>query len=409
MRLRWTVIVVSFASVVLFACTPDLTGTGGPSLIDAVSVVGDTGTAGSGTSPGGSQTLPTAQTQNAPTTLSGSVAASGDYRLFDAGAGTTGDEWIVKPAAGSDTSFLVVLFDADHELLRRELVSPRTTLEHVVRTATPTIYVGVAPANGSGGGDFSFVVTQRAGVAIPAPAQQVVWLNFAGGSDVRVQARSGISFPALAAAVVNPQYAGQSAMLKSAIVAAMREDYAAYNVVILSSDEGPVPGGPHATIQFGGDDPRLLGLADNVDQYNADPGQTAMVYVEAFADYKTMELSADEMGQMIGNTASHELGHLLGLFHTQKPVDIMDTTGSAWDLATDQSFTTGSLEPSVFPTGSENSPARLAETVGEKAGPKEKGVTKPLSPEMMLRKASLRALMRNELRSRCGTCLDPDG
>ena len=409
MRLRWIAIVVSLVSVVLFACTPEPTGTGITSLIDAVSVVGDTDTAGSPTSSVGSPALPTAQSQNVPTTLSGSVVAKGDYRLFEAGAGTTGDEWIVRPTASSDTSFLVVLFDADHELLRRELISPRTTLEHVVRTATPTIYVGVTPANGSDGGNFSFVVTHRASVPVPAPSQQVVWLNFAGGSDVHIQARSGLSFPALDAAVVNPQYAGQSAVLKSAIVAAMREDYAAYNVVILSSDEGPAPGGPYATIQFGGNDARLLGLADNVDQYNADPGQTAMVYVEAFADYETMELSADEMGQMIGNTASHELGHLLGLFHTQKPVDLMDTTGSAWDLATDQSFTTGALEPSVFPTGSENSPARLAETVGDKAGPKQNSVTKPLSPEMMLRKASLRALMRDELRSRCGTCLDPDG
>ena len=192
-------------------------------------------------------------------------------------------------------------------------------------------------------------------------------------------------------------------------MAAMREDYDGYNIVLMTSDDGPPPAGSCACVHIGGSDGRLLGLADNVDQYNADLGQTAIVYVEGFADFSVMNLTAEEMGQMIGNVASHELGHLLGLFHTAVPADLMDTTGDAWDLADNQSFLRGELEATVFPFGYENSPARLAETLGFTTGnAKLSPVTKAESRERMIRKAELRSLVRTELHCRCGNCLNPD-
>jgi hypothetical protein len=107
------------------------------------------------------------------------------------------------------------------------------------------------------------------------------------------------------------------------------------------------------------------------------------------------------MGQMIGNVASHEFGHLLGLFHTQEPADLMDTTGTAWDLVADQSFLTAALEPSVFPYGRENSPRRLGEIVGSRPAPP---TGKRLDPAGV-QKAGIRALAREALKTRCGTCL----
>jgi hypothetical protein len=211
------------------------------------------------------------------------------------------------------------------------------------------------------------------------------------------------------AADLGEPYAGATEAVKAAIVAAMREDYAGYNVTVLSSDDGPPPtNGAYATLHFGGYDTRLLGLADNVDQYNADRWQNAIIYVGSFADFSVMGLDAEEMGQMVGNVASHEFGHLLGLFHTSLPEDIMDTTGTAWDLAGDQSFLRGPLEQSVFPVGYENSPQRLAETVGVKPGAKKSDLSKNWNDPRMRRKLALRALVRDELRSRCGTCLHLD-
>jgi hypothetical protein len=110
---------------------------------------------------------------------------------------------------------------------------------------------------------------------------------------------------------------------------------------------------------------------------------------------------------MIGNVASHEFGHLLGLFHTRVPKDLMDTTGTAWDLVADQGFLRAELEPSVFPCGFEDSPARLNDAVGR--NPQWFGETaKAGLTEKALRKAALRVRAREELRSRCGNCLHPD-
>lgn len=343
-------------------------------------------------------------------TFQGSVHGAGDYQLFELGSGLCGEQWTLSGGgfAGA-SSFLVVLFDDNQELLRRELITSRSPLRHVIRADTPTLYAGITAAPGSNGGSFELAASGGGMVDVPVPRQQVVWLNFGPGSDVRVHRRDPISFPAFDASVLGSAYEGHTAEMKAAILSAMREDYADYNVVILSSDEGPPPSGVHSVVHLGGDDSRLLGLADNVDQYNADPAQTAVVYVGSFAIFSVMQLSVEEMGQMIGNTASHELGHLLGLFHTSRVDDLMDTTGSAWDLVENQAFRIGELEPSVFPIGYENCPARLAETVGYNPTPPKDDVAKHLDTAKMLRKAQLRALLRQELRCRCGNCLNPDG
>lgn len=345
-----------------------------------------------------------------PSTLSGSITTAGDYQLFELGGGLFGDNWTITDTSAQfgGHSFLVALFDANYELLRREVLTSSRPLEHILRADAQALYLGVTPTYNGSGGDFRFTISRRGGAAVPAPQLQAVWLNFGGATDVRVHSRAGISFPAFNATMVGGAYADATAIVKAGIVAAMREDYAAFNVQILSSDDGPPPEGPYAVLHFGGSDARLLGLADNVDQYNANPWQVAMIYVEGFADFAVMNLTPEEMGQMVGNVASHELGHLLGLYHTRVPADLMDTTGTAWDLAADQAFSVADLERTVFPFGRENCPRRLAETVGENPDPPESGLAKSESPQTMSRKASLRAMARDLLHGRCGTCLDLD-
>jgi len=350
-----------------------------------------------------------AATATRDVTISGALDGE-DYRLFDLGAGRAGERWLVSDVArglGSG-SFLVVLLDEEFNLLRRQIVYRDTTLEHVLRADASKLYLGVAPSYGNRAADFRFSVRSHPGYDIPTPRRQVVWLNFAGADNVDVHARKGLAFARFDAARLGSNYAGATETVKAAIVEAMREDYAAYNVTILTSDDGPPPSGAYATLHFGGWDDRLLGLADSVDQYNVDPWQTAVIFVESFADFSGMGLSDEEMGQMIGNVASHEFGHLLGLFHTRLPQDVMDTTGTAWDLAADQSFLRGPLESSVFPVGYEDSPQRLAETVGYNPAPRTPAADKQISSAKMNRKLALRALVRDELRHRCGNCLNPD-
>lgn len=385
-------------------CAPDLFNPDGGSLIDAIAGVADTGDGSDD-----AQTAASPATDNDGSfSITGSVGAQGDYRLFDLGPATHSQRWTVTATGGlfNPTTFLVVLLDKDHNLLQRQIITGSTPLGHIIRSSTDAAYLGVTAAFGRTGGSFNFQVDHRGGASVPAPHPQVVWLNFGGASDVSVHRRNGLSFPAFDAEQAGTAYEGATTEMKAAIVAAMREDYVDYNLVICTSDDPP-PEGPYATLHFGDYDDRLLGLADSVDQYNQDSWESAIVYVESFADYAVMNLSADEMGQMIGNVASHELGHLLGLFHTQVPDNIMDTTGTAWDLAGNQSFTRGRMERTVFPVGYENSPDRLAEVLGPNPD-KPDSVTKPLLTAKMLRKAGIRAMVREELHCRCGTCLNLD-
>ena len=343
-------------------------------------------------------------------TVSGSVSGKGSYQLLDLGPGTAGQKWTVtmQSVPLSAGSFTVVLFDADLDLLMRAVLSPQNSLEHVLRLDTRQVILGVMPSYGSSGGQFGFDVRLADAGSPPAPSPQVVYLNFGAGQSVRVHRRSAISFAPFDAGLLGEMYAGRTAEIKQAIIDTVREDYAPYNVFLLTSDDGAPPtDGPYATIHFGGSDSALLGLADNVDMYNSDPGQTAVVYVESFAIYQVMGLAPDEMGRMIGNVASHELGHLLGLYHTKDPDEVMDSTGSAWDLAGDQTFHRGPLEESVFATGMENSPRLLEQTVGLRS---ESAVfsSKQLDAAKRLRYKAIRDFVSGELRCRCGNCLNPD-
>lgn len=336
--------------------------------------------------------------------MSGS-AGSGEYRLFDLDAGIVGDAWTVTASADWGTSFVLALFDSQKNLVRRELVVGGGVLNHILRADSDHFYLGICPSSGTAGGAFSLVALRSPTTSFPVPRQQVVWLNFAGASGVRVHGKLPISFEPFDGSLLGDAYGEATAEIKQTILREMQEDFAAYNVVIHSSDDGPPPAGTYATLQFGGDDPRLLGLADSVDQYDADLGQTAVIYVGAFAAFAVMNLDTQEMSQMIANTASHELGHLLGLFHTKAPTQLMDTTGTAWDLVADQRFSLAPLEPSVFPIGAEDAPALLLETVGPNPDP---AAAKPMNAAKRLQRERIRAIIEAELPTRCGTCLDPD-
>ena len=408
-----TFVVAVLAGALPFGCAPGATQSDGGSMIDAIVGASDnTGATATGDAPTGDTETPASvvptQSRIQEAHLSGALGGSGDYQLFDLGDGRYGDKWTITSDAASSGSYLVVLFDANDDLLYRQLVTTRAPFVHTLRRDTNVVRAGVTPAYGSKGGTFNFQAA-LSGASVPAAQPQVVWVNFGPGSDVHVHQREGISFPAFDAGTLGTAYVGHTDDMKAAIIDAMLDDYAPYNVIIMTSDDGPPPSAPFATLHIGGDDNRLLGLADNVDQYNTNRGQTAVIYVESFADFAVMRLDPGEMAQMIGNTASHELGHLLGLYHTKTVEDLMDTTGTAWDLVANQSFIRGDLEPSVFPFGYENCPERLADAVGWNPDESAQTVTKSVDRAKMLRKAELRSMMQHELRCRCGNCLNPDG
>lgn len=342
--------------------------------------------------------------------ISGSLGGEFSVQAFPLGPGAAGERWNVRPVGFIGTPRVVALFDENDNLLSRRYVSSSgSELSHVLRASTSMIKVGVMTPSGGQGGGFQFDVSATPGQGIPGRQPQVVYLNFAGGSDVKVHRRSAISFGAFDAGEIDPRFAQRSRELRELIVEEIRADFAGFDVIFISSDESGPPAGPHSVVHFGGESPGLLGLADAVDEYNRVVSESAIVYSKGFALYRTMQMSMEQMAVMIGNVASHEVGHLLGLYHTTDANDLMDTSAGAWELAGPQTFGRARLERSVFAVGYENSPALLAHGVGalpETARSKSLATARAMVGVEMTE--SLRRLMADEMTVACGTCVSLD-
>lgn len=302
--------------------------------------------------------------------LAGHVAGD-EYDLFGFEGSARGDAWSIElPEVTPIGVVRVALFDEDMNLLARRILRRGNVLEHTVRADCAGVFVGCAADDGVAGG-YELYVRREGGRAVPAPRRQVVWLNFAGGRNVSVHQRGPVSFPALDAADIDPNHSSSDTpTVKDAIVATIVRNYADYAVEVLTSDETGRPAEPHSVLHFGGSDAVLLGIADTVDAYNAEAQESAIVYVESFARYAPMRLRPEQLGAMIGNVASHELGHLLGLFHTVGADNVMDNkSGNAWDLVFARAFTPAAIDESVFPVGRADLPVLLEQAVGWRAVP----------------------------------------
>ena len=70
------------------------------------------------------------------------------------------------------------------------------------------------------------------------------------------------------------------------------------------------------------------------------------------------------LGVAIGNIASHEAGHILGLNHVDDPTALMDAVSPADTFLQNQDFKTAPLSEQILPIGFQDALLLLAEIVG---------------------------------------------
>ncbi len=306
-----------------------------------------------------------------PRAIHGSITGADDVDVYNLGSAEPGDRIIVEMTPDSSLNGAIAIFDDDDSSLlvndhRNVYLGEKTPfIDIVVRRPTSACYVATASTPGyDSSGDYSLLAYKEPETELPSERPETVLLVFNGGNGVKISSRPRIDIPAFDAANIDSDYAGQTAVMIEQIIDGVREDYDGFNVEILSTSEGDVYDGTMTRVFFGTYDAALLGVSENIDEFNATSDQEAIVFTDTFAAFSPLNPSVSEMAQAIANVTSHEIGHLLGLVHTTDPSGIMDVTASLRDLLADQSFRKAPLHSQVFPLGSQDAIQMLLDTVG---------------------------------------------
>ncbi len=293
------------------------------------------------------------------TRFRGTISTPNDIDVFAVGLLEAGDRLVVDVqtrsggldpvAAVFDSREFLIAFNDDRTPDGSDL-NPR--IDIVIPERTDTYYVGIIGFPGDRAtGVYEATIEVTRGVGYPGPRPQVVYLDYRGGANITVPHVGQFNLRPFSAADVGLP-AAQTAALTARVTQIVRERYAGYALTVISSDESGPPPGPHSTVYFGGENPRAFGVAQQIDTFNADPGDAAIIFTESFRGTFGLTPTFEQLAQALGNTAAHEIGHLLGLVHTADCDDLMDSGCFNSRLLAPQFFkTVARLSASVFPFG----------------------------------------------------------
>jgi hypothetical protein len=306
-----------------------------------------------------------------PQAIRGSISSADDVDVYDLGPVEPGDHIVVNITADDSLTGAMALFDDagaallinDHRNVYLGRYGP--FIDVTIRRPSQSCFVALASTPGyASTGDYVLTAVDEFPTPVPDPRPDVILLDFAREKNVRIGSRPAIDVPAFDAANISSAYQGTTDDMVARIVARVRQDFVAYDVTIVSTSEGAVYDGKMSRVHFGTFDAALLGVAEGVDEFNAANAQEAIVFTDTFSAFMPLAPSVADMGQAIANVASHEIGHLEGLVHTNNPDDLMDVTASLSQLLLDQDFAKSPLYSAVFPLGNQDSVQSLLDSVG---------------------------------------------
>jgi hypothetical protein len=203
--------------------------------------------------------------------------------------------------------------------------------------------------------NYSVLVTLGSST-VPDPLKQIFYLNYKGISSVTIWNTTFTNVQPFSA--LNNGMNTQ--LLASQTTEAIRADYAAYDIQILSSYDTTEPAGTHSTVYVSASSNQgFFGLSDDVDWYNQNPSDRSVIFAGALNSYG---LTQTQFVTALANITAHEMGHLCGLAHTVDHTELMDISTPMKFLDQPEDFHQAPL--AEFPIGSEDTIQLLQFSLG---------------------------------------------